>query len=181
MENGNHIQFHGVMDGDVFEIGGVEFVKFPSINGATPAVTKDIVFRSRFGNNNNLSESTVMKKLEEEFLPKIINAVGAKNLCTIQTDLTTLCGLKTYGEMKSLVSLPTLDFYRKNVEIFDKYRIGSWWWLGTPESTDPHDNPCFSLCVSPSGYVIYDGCGSDYIGVRPFLLFVSSIFDSPND
>ena len=171
--------FPGVKDGDTFTIAGMEFIKFPSVDGKTPVVMKDIAFRSHFGDNNDLRSSDVLRKMEAEILPKIIEAVGRENLCTIKTDLTTLDGLNPYGTMESLISLPTVDFYRANVSIFDKYKPSCWWWLATPESAQPHDGPYWILCVSPSGCV-YGGRGYDdgYGGVRPFCIFESSIFES---
>lgn len=163
--------------GEIFEIAGMEFIKFPSVNGKVPVVMKDIVFRSEFGKNNDLRASDVLKKMEKEILPKIIAAIGEENVCTVHTDLTTLCGLKTYGVMESKISLPTLDFYRANVEIFDKYPASAWWWLATPDSCKPHDDPFWTLCVAPSGDVLSDIYGFSF-GVRPFLLFNASIFES---
>lgn len=163
--------------GEIFEIAGMEFIKFPAVNGKVPAVMKDIAFRSTFGDNNDLRESPILKKLETDILPKIIEAIGEENVCTVHTDLTTLCGLKTYGVMESKISLPTLVFYRANVEIFDKYPASAWWWLATPESNKPHGSANWTLCVSPSGHVSYDYFRNHY-GVRPFLLFESSIFES---
>lgn len=176
-QNGN-IRYHGIQDGETFSIAGIEFIKFPSKNGETPIVAKDILFYSSFGKNNDLRESKVLKKLQEEFLPKIIAAIGEENLCTIKTDLTTCDGLKPYGVMESLISLPTMDFYRENVEIFDQHKLDRWWWLATPESAQPHYNPNWILCVSPSGNV-YDDCryNCDF-GVRPILILKSSIFES---
>ena len=107
-----------------------------------------------------------------------MDAVGEENLCLIKTDLTCLDGLKPYGELESLVSLPTLDFYRANVEVFDKYPVDRWWWLATPESARPHDAPNWVLCVAPSGCVSNDYYGIGSSGVRPFLSFNSSIFES---
>lgn len=167
-----------VKDGEVFSVGGVAFIKFPEVNGTVPAVAKNIIFSSRFGDNNDLRSSDVLKKLMDDFLPKIIEAVGAENLCTIKTDLTTLDGLKPYGTMESLVSLPTFDFYRANVEIFDKYNPRKWWWLATPESAQPHESPNWVTCVAPSGIIYYDFGNNVYSGVRPFLSFNSSIFES---
>lgn len=170
--------FPGDKDGETFTVAGIEFIKFPSVNGQTPVVAKDILFRSRFGDNNDFRQSIVLKKLEAEYLPKIIEAIGEENLCTIKTDLTTLDGMDPYGTMESLISLPTLDFYRANVRIFDKYKPGYWWWLATPESTKPHDDPAWVLCVSPSGCISdFSHCGNG-LGVRPFCIFKSSIFES---
>ena len=163
--------------GETFEIAGMEFIKFPAVDGKVPVVMKDNAFRSEFGKNNDLRVSDVLKKMEKDILPEIIAAIGEENICTVHTDLTTLCGLKTYGVMESKISLPTLDFYRANVEIFDKYPASAWWWLATPESCKPHANDYWTLCVSPSGGIDggrYDGS----CGVRPFLLFESSIFES---
>lgn len=169
--------FPGVKEGEIFTIAGMEFIKFPSVDGQTPAVMKDIAFRSRFGDNNDLRSSDVLRKMEADILPKIIEAVGRGNLCTIKTDLTTLDGLDPYGTMESLISLPTLDFYRANVGIFDKHKPDHWWWLATPESAKPHDDPWYTLCVSPSGCLNDDICSS-VNGVRPFCIFNSSIFES---
>lgn len=178
IENKNPL-FPGIKDGETFKIGDMEFIKFPSVNGQTPVVMKDIAFRSCFGDNNDLRSSDVLRKMEEDILPKIIEAVGRENLCTIHTDLTTLDGLTPYGTMESLISLPTLDFYRANISIFDKYNPGCWWWwLATPESAKPHDDPWYILCVSPSGYVDCHYRYSSVSGVRPFCIFDSSIFES---
>ena len=172
-----NIRFPGVKDGETFEVAGFEFIKFPGINGETPVVMKDIAFRSRFGDNNDLRASEVLRRMQTEILPKIIEAVGEENLCTVKTDLTTLDGLKPYGVMESLISLVSLDFYRANVEIFDKHNPDCWWWLADPESAKPHDDPWWILCVSPSGNI-----GSDYYnhvgGVRPFCILKSNIFVS---
>ena len=164
-------------DGEVFTIAGMKFIKFPSVNGQTPVVMKDIAFRSRFGDNNDLRSSDVLKKMEAEILPRIIEVVGKENLCAVKTDLTTLDGLTPYGTMESLISLPTMDFYRAHAEIFGKYKPRDWWWLATPESAQPHSSANWNLCVSPSGYVYY-GLFSDDFGVRPFCIFNSSIFES---
>lgn len=169
-----------VKDGDTFTLCGIDFIKFPEVNGTVPVVAKNIVFNCRFGNNNDLRCSDVLKKLEAEFLPKIAAAIGEENLYPIKTDLTTLDGLNPYGVMESLVSLPTLDFYRANVEIFDKHPVSNWWWLATPESAEPHSRPDWILCVAPSGFVNIFDYYFHYVynGVRPFLSFNSSIFES---
>lgn len=147
------IRYPGVQHGETFQLAGIEFIKFPSKDGQTVIMAKGSVFRSAFGKNNDLRSSFLRKKLEKDILPKIIAAVGEDNLCTVKTDLTTLDGLKTYGVMESLISIPTLDFYRENVEIFDKHNIREAFWLATPESAKPHCDPEWVLCVSPSGLI----------------------------
>ena len=172
------VLFPCVKDGEIFKVGGIEFIKFPSVNGKTPVVAKDILFSSRFGaENNNLIKSRVLERLETEILPKIVAEVGVENVCTFETDLTTLDGLKPYGVMESRISLPTFDFYRANVEIFDKHPVKNWWWLATPDSAKPHYDPVWTVCVSPSGDILSDVYDCDH-GVRPILFFESSIFES---
>ena len=163
--------------GKTFKIGEIEFIKFSDIDGITIAVSKDIVFRSEFGNNNNLAESDVLEKLNKEILPELIKEVGEENILEFETDLTTLDGLKPYEPLKSKISIPSFDFYRANVEMFDKYKVDSWWWLATPDTAEPHYNPSWSLCVSPDGLIYYNDF-NDFNGVRPSLNFVSSIFVS---
>lgn len=166
-----------VKDGETFTVAGIELIKFPAVGDATPVMARDCLFCSRFGDNNDLRQSDVLKKLESDVLPKIIKEIGEENILTFQTDLTTLDGLKPYGAMESKVSLPTLDFYRANAEIFDKHKVDEHFWLATPESAEPHDYPYWILSVAPSGYifyVIYDRGR----GVRPFFFFNSSIFGS---
>ena len=164
-------------DGETFTVAGIKFIKFPEVNGAVPVMARDCLFRSRFGSNNDLRNSDVLKKMESDVLPKIIAEIGEENVLTFKTDLTTEDGLKPYGIMESKVSLPTLDFYRANVEIFDKYKVRDWFWLATPESAEPHSSADWTLCVAPSGSFSYDYYDID-IGVRPFFFFNSSIFES---
>lgn len=167
-----------VKENGTFTVAGIEFIKFPSEGDATPVMAKQCLFRSLFGNNNDLRQSDVLKKMQADVLPKIIEAIGVENVLTFKTDLTTEDGLKPYGVMESKVSLPTLDFYRANVEIFDKHKVKEWFWLATPESAEPHSSPDWALCVAPSGYVYGDRYNSVNYGVRPFFHFKSSIFES---
>lgn len=173
----NTIRIPAVKDGETFTVGGVEFIKFPEVNGKVPVVMKDIAFHSTFGDNNDFRSSNVLQRLREEFLPKIINAIGEENVCAFEMDMTTLDGLKTYENLETRIGIPTFDFYRANVSIFDKYNPDRRWWLATPESANPHDEPEWIVCVAPSGNLDYGSFDCD-LGVRPFLFFNSSIFES---
>ena len=164
-----------VADGEVFRLAGMEFIKFPEVDGKTPVLMKDIAFESEFGDNNDLRKSRVLVQMEKVILPKIIEAVGEENVCEFATDLTTLDGLKNYGVMKSRISLPTLDFYRANAEILGRYKPDAWWWLATPESCQPNEKPWWTLCVSPAGFLPRVRCNYG-LGVRPFCILKSSIF-----
>ncbi len=162
---------------NTFDIGGIEFIKVTEENGEVTAVTKDIAFRSEFGKNNDFAKSGILKKLNKEFLPKIAAVIGEENILEHEVDLTSLDGLKTYGSIKSKISIPTFDFYRENVDVFDKHKVDTWWWLATPDTTPEHLNDTWCRCVSPDGSIDFGNYGNDD-GVRPFLKFVSSIFVS---
>ena len=166
--------------GETFKVGEYEFIKFPDADGKTPVVMKGIAFRSSFGDNNDLRSSAVLARLQQEILPKIIEVVGEENVLTFKTDLTTLDGLKPYEDLESKISLPNFDFYRAHVDIFDKHNPSTWWWLATPESAQPHYDPTWIACVSPSGGIDFNLFNSDF-GVRPFLIFNSSIFESSEE
>lgn len=160
--------------GETFKVADIEFIKFADETGRTVAVAKESVFGSRFGANNNFAESVVKSRLESEILPKIAEAIGEENIVEHEVDLLSLDGDDKWGKVKCKISIPTFDFYRHNVKIFDKYMLDEWWWLATPNTTAKHYNDCWMKCVSPPGNFISDLCNVDY-SVRPFIIFVSSI------
>lgn len=177
MENKKMLLEVGV--GEVFKVAGFDFIKFYDENGNTVAVAKDLLFNSDFGDNNNFAVSKILKKLNQEVLSKIKEEIGAENVVEHEVDLLSLDGSNKWGKVKTKISLPTFDFYRKHVKIFDKYNPGNWWWLSTPETTTDHyDNDNWVSCVSPRGIMNNGFSGYNHIGVRPFLIFVSSIFVS---
>ena len=167
-----------IINEELFKIGKYEFIKFTDDNGNVIGVLKDSLGDMRFGDNNDFSNSDILKKLNQEFLPEIESVVGAENVLEFETDLTSLDGSKKHGTIKSKVSLPTFDFYRKNRVVFAKYKLDDWWWLATPDTTSEYVNDNWVVCVSPRGHFNYYGFSVNSIGVRPFLTFVSTIFDS---
>lgn len=163
-----------VNEGEVFKIGDIELIRFPEINGGVPVVAKDSIARMKFGESNNLKESTELQKGLDGFLKKITNVIGEENVLSFETDLLSLDGGDKYGKMTSKVSLPTLDFYRSNRKIFDKHKLDKYYWLATPDSNDNS----LVLCVAPSGGI---SCYNNYYydsGVRPFCILKSNIFVS---
>lgn len=161
--------------GETFKIGELEFIKFSDENGVTTAVSKDVVFNLRFGDNNDFSQSDILKKLTEKILPAIEKAIGAENVLEHETDLLSLDGSAKHGVLRSKISIPTFDFYRNNRAVFEGYKLDGWWWLSTPDRTSEYYNDRWSACVSPSGDVYKGYIFGGIRGVRPFLCFVSSI------
>lgn len=166
----NGKQLADVAIGDTFKIADIEFIHF----GDGVAVVKDTLFDAKFDSRtNNFAKSDLLHKLNNEVLSKIEKEVGAENVLEFETDLWALDGTDEYGKIKSKISLPTFDFYRKNKKVFSKHYINNWWWLATPDST----NNSFVCLVSNVGAVNGRDCYV-CIGVRPFLIFKSNIFVS---
>lgn len=159
--------------GKVFKIGEHEYIKFSDENGVTEAVSREILFDSTFGDDNNMQKSRILEKLKAEILPAAEEVAGAENVLEFDTDLLSLDGSARHGILRSKVSLPTFDFYRKNRAVFEKYKPDEWWWLATPDSTSEYNNDNWNVCVSPSGN--FGRCNIISLGVRPFWNFVSSI------
>lgn len=165
-----------IKDGELFSVAGIEFIKFYDDNGNTISVSKDCLFDSVFGDKNNFATSEVLEKLKKEVLPKIEQEVGAENIVEHEVDLLSLDGSDKWGKLNTKISIPTFDFYRKNVKIFDKHKLDGWWWLATADCVSEHiGNDYYTSCVSPRGNLNYYNCRYNYGGVRPFLNFVSSI------
>lgn len=164
--------------GETFKVADIEFIKFAEENGNTVAVAKESLFDSVFGDDNNFAESVILKRLKEEVLPKIENAIGAENIVEHEVDLLSMDGSDKWGKAKCKISIPTFDFYRKHVKVFDKHKVSRWWWLATPDSTSKHCNDDWVECVAPSGILNCHDSRCGFGGVRPFLIFVSSIFVS---
>ena len=177
MSNNKTVLLGELPKGAIFKIGTREFISFGDENGSVFAVLKESTYDSKFGKNNNFSESEIFKKLQEEFLPEIENIVGAENVLEFETDLLSLDGSAQYGVITSRISLPTFDFYRKNRATFEQHKLDEWWWLSTPDSTPEWNTNYYVKVVSPSGDIINRIYGINF-GVRPFLSFKSSIFVS---
>lgn len=160
--------------GETFLVAGIEWIKFPEKDGKFIAVAKESLEDKTIDNDsNNFSKSSLLKYLEKEILPKITAEVGEENVHEFETDLFSLDGHRKYGKMISKISLPTFDFYRENREVFDKHHLEEWWWLATPDGEG-----YWVVCVAPSGSVNFSNCYYNNNGVRPVLLFSSSIFVS---
>lgn len=167
-----------VSDYEVFTIANIEFIKFPSREGRTPILSKNLLFDSVFGHSNNLSESDeLLARMNREVLTKVTEVVGEDNVLEFETDLISLDGLKDYGSFRSKISLPTVDFIRQNAEILDRYNPGSAYYTASPFSTPRHGYSRFVCYVHSVGALFGCVCGCS-LGVRPFLILDSLLFGS---
>lgn len=163
--------------GKTVAVAGIEHIVLDIFEGSVLCLAKDFVFEStRFDpNTNNYAESELRKKLNGEYLAKLVEAVGEENILETEIDLTSDDGLDDYGTAKDKVGLLTADMYRKYNRIIEKYPVDDWWWLATPWST-PHRGWLYTVrVVDDDGSLGSDNCISAS-GVRPFCIFSSSIF-----
>ena len=164
---------HEIKNGESFKLGKFEFFKLSERNGRASVVLKTPLYNSIFGESNNFKTSEILKALESDFIPELAEIIGAENITEFKTDLLALDGT-TYGNIRTKISLPTLDIYRKNKKIFDANSYNVWWWLATADST----TTSYTLCVSPHGNVDRDRSNWRNRAVRPFCIVKSSIFVS---
>lgn len=163
---------------NTFKIGQHEFVVLEHLGDTTAVIRKDFLGkRTAFGENNNYAGSYV-DKICNQFGAEIEAVIGKENLVEHTVDLTADDGLKDYGTVKRSVSLITAGQYRRYVEILDKHKVDTWWWLATPYSTPAHENDCWVKCVAPSGCIGDGNYCNDSGGVRPFCILKSNIFVS---
>lgn len=168
-----------VAAGEVVKIGSHEMIVLEQVGGATLLLRRDLLPDTmQFGDSNNYDGSCVDEACNE-FAGELAGIVGDDNILPHSVDLTSDDGLKDYGEVQRRASLLTTAQYRRYVQILDKYKPDTWWWLSTPFSTATNDNDTWVKCVSPSGDIYFDDYGNGS-GVRPFLILKSSIFVSSN-
>ena len=130
------------------------------------------------GSCNNWKCSDLRKELNTDLKDKIEDELGKGALVGFERDLLSMDGQTEYGTCKDLVSLISVDEYRKYRKFLpstDRY-----WWTITPDSTPCNNDSTCLRVVSPGGRVYYDCCNFSY-GVRPFCIFSSSIFESEED
>ena len=160
-------------------IAGTEFIILEKQDDKVICLAKDLIFENtQFDeNSNNYATSSVREKLNKEFLPKLVEAVGAENILDADIDLTSDDGLDDYGSVKDKIGLLTDSMYRKYNRIIENYPVDDWWWLATPYSTPHRGYHALGRCVRGNGTVDLGYCFGS-IGVRPFCIFSSSIFES---
>ena len=128
-----------------------------------------------FGDNNDWRESRIRKYLNGEFLEKIESEIGAGNVIEFERNLLSVDGLDDYETCMDKVSIINIDEYRKYRKQLPK--TDRYWWMCTPDSTPSNGDSSWVAVVSPSGHVYYNRYHRA-LGVRPFCIFSSCIFES---
>lgn len=167
---------NGLKIGDTFELAGTIWKILDITNDGYSCLADSIKEMDFDAESNNWVNSDIRDYLVTEFLDKLKEEIGEDNIIQRERDLLSLDGQTEYGKAYEKVSLLTIDEYRKYRSLIPNTE-DDWWWLITPWSTPCNDYKTGVASVSPSGYIRNASCYYD-LGVRPFCIFSSSIFES---
>lgn len=165
--------------GDTFNIGKREFIVLEHSGDTTAVLSKELVeYNAKFGDTPYFEKSEV-RKILSKFGAELATEIGADVFVEHTVDQTTLDGMKHYGTTKALMSLMTIDHFRRYADVLDKHKVDKYYWLVTPWSTPDRGFKTTVCAVAPSGYVVIsDSYYYFYGGVRPFCILKSDIFVS---
>lgn len=166
--------------GDTFKLLGLEWKVLDITDKGYACLAEKLEDRKTFDSNcNDWKESNLRKYLNTEFYNMLAEEVGAENIVPFERDLLSMDGQTEYGKCEDMVSLITVDEYRKYRKLIPN--TGEyWWWTVTPDSTKCNGDTTCVRVVSPSGYFNCNICNY-YDGVRPFCIFSSAIFESEEE
>lgn len=180
-EKDNKVQLSELQPGETFKIGEHDFIVLEQngCSGTTNVISKgfmseDIVFDDDTKDYNN---SNLKKIIEENIQPAIEAGVGVGNIIEQVVSLTSV---DMQGEFKPCyckVRPITFDEARKYNNLLVNKDLDDWWWTCTPWSTKRNGYKSSVVVVSLVGNFSNYGCNG-FIGVRPFCIFSSSIFES---
>jgi hypothetical protein len=168
-------------DLNLVTIAGVDWFKLPEENGVIPIVAKDAVNYMPFNYNtprdNNFATSEVLSRITTDWLPLIEEALGSDIVIEFGTDLSSVYGETDYGILRSKISLPTWDMYKKHLKAFRKYTTNSkCLWLATPWTTLDQNNVCL---ISGHVYINAENPRCSY-DVHPVLYIKASALTTQN-
>lgn len=163
---------------EIAHIGEYDFLVLDRRDDTVALILKSL-YKEKivFGGNNDFRCSKVLN-ICQEVGDKIAAIVGRENIVRHRVDLTSDDGLRDYGHAELYCSILTVDLYRRYVDILDFDRLDKCWWLATPYSTPRHDDYDWVKSVSSSGNIATYDCKVVGLGLRPFLILKSDIFES---
>ena len=166
----------GLEIGDTFEIAGINWKILDITDKGYMCLADKLEDSMEFDErSSDWAGSQLREYLNTEFFEKISDEIGEENIITFNRDLTSLDGQTEYGECEDMVSLLTIDEYRKYRKLIPNTNY--YWWLISPWSTPCNDWNRSVTVVAPAGSVNRVSCLS-ISGVRPFCIFSSLIFES---
>ena len=166
----------GLGIGDTFEIAGINWKILDITENGYMCLADKLEDSMEFDERSSDWEGSQLREyLNTEFFEKISDEIGEENIITFNRDLTSLDGQTEYGECEDMVSLLTIDEYRKYRKLIPNTNF--YWWLISPWSTPCNDWNRSVTVVAPAGVISNGGCYNGF-GVRPVCIFSSLIFES---
>lgn len=166
----------GLKIGDTFKIAGLDWKIIDITDKGYSCLCEILEEDMKFDDSSNDWKSSGLREyLNGDFLKKISYEVGEENIVKFERDLLSLDGQTEYEKCEDSVSLLTVDEYRKYRSLIPNEK--KWWWLITPWSTPCNDYEYPVTVVASPGYIYYR-IFNDVLGVRPFCIFSSLIFES---
>lgn len=166
----------GLEIGDTFEIAGINWKILDITDKGYMCLADKLEDSMEFDErSSDWAGSQLREYLNTEFFEKISDEIGEENIITFNRDLTSLDGQTEYGECEDMVSLLTIDEYRKYRKLIPNTNF--YWWLISPWSTPCNYWNRSVTVVAPAGNIYDLSCDCHY-GVRPVCIFSSLIFES---
>lgn len=162
--------------GDKFTLMGKEWIVIEITDKGYKCLSDSIGRKMFDEDSNNWEEAALREYLNGEFYEELAAVVGEENIIPFERDLTSLDGLKDYGNVTDKVSPITIDEYRANRDVIPNVK-NYYWWLLNAWSTKNNGFKYSVAVVSPSGGISSSLCNFN-VGVRPVCIFSSSIFES---
>ena len=104
----------GLEIGDTFEIAGINWKILDITDKGYMCLADKLEDSMEFDErSSDWAGSQLREYLNTEFFEKISDEIGEENIITFNRDLTSLDGQTEYGECEDMVSLLTIDEYRK--------------------------------------------------------------------
>lgn len=178
-EKQSKVQLSTLNPGDVFKIGEYDFIVLEQCEERTAVISKGFMAKNvNFDEDSrNYKESKLKKVIENLIQPVIEVEVGSKNLIEHEVDLTSVDMQDEFAGFKCKVRPITFDEARLYNNLLVNKSLNDWWWTCTPWSTEDRGWKYSISVVAPSGNFNYNNCNFS-IGVRPFCIFSSAIFES---
>ena len=166
--------------GGIVEIMGLKWIVLDKTENGYLCLSERLKDDMRFDSScNDWKSSDLRNYLNTKFYKKLEDEVGKENIISFERNLLSLDGQTEYGTCEDKVSLITVDEYRKYRVLIPNTKDYSWWTI-TPDSTKCNKDEVWVRYVSSSGDIYGWGCYGS-LGVRPFCIFSSLIFESEDE
>jgi len=167
--------------GEVFKVAGHEYVVLDHVGEGVLALESNVLEKTMpFGETNDWRESPIREYLNGEYLNDLEkNGIELGDILPLTIDLKETNGGREYGHDTCQAGLLTLEQYCKYCEHIPL--ADDWWWLATPWATPNGRSPLAAGSrsargVNTSGALSNNFAFNGSLGVRPLLIFLSSLF-----